>query len=41
MSINIMSEKHNKACENLNYAENLLTLASAITVFVSISALLH
>ena len=38
MSINIMSEKHDKACKNLNYAENLLTLASAITVFVSISA---
>ena len=33
-----MSKNHIKACKNLNYAEHLLTLASAITGFVSISA---
>ena len=35
----LMSEKNKKTCKYLNYVENRLFLASAITVCVSISAL--
>ena len=35
----LMSEKNKKTCKYLNYVENMLFLASAITVCVSISAL--
>ena len=34
----LMSEKYKKTCMYLNYVENLLILASAITVYISISA---
>ena len=34
----LMREKYKKTCEYLNYVENLLILASAITGFVSFSA---
>ena len=35
----LMSEKNKKTCKYLNYVENMLFLASTITVCVSISAL--
>ena len=34
----LMSEKYKKTCKYLNYAEHLLTLISAVTSCVSISA---
>ena len=33
-----MSKKHKKVCRTLNYIENFLVLASAITGCISISA---
>ena len=32
----LMSEKHKKACQNLNYVEHLIILASIITDCVSL-----
>ena len=34
----VMSEKYKKTCKYLNYVENFLILASAVTVWVSVSA---